>query len=194
MVTRPRSKVDKPIQSDNLLPEGTLLFKILTPTNERVRVIPHDELPEFMTSDVNSFSNKEQVPHFTGDAEETNVWLGQASPADDESPDVGDKIFFQSFVTADGPIKINDLEQEPDGEGQKIRWSKNLDLFFNLADALGATYDESGEVAISEDFCEMLQSGDFDDKEVIATIEHYIVKKGPNAGDERHRLIGFQAV
>jgi len=195
MLTRTRKEVDNPGGSGgNLFPAGTYRFKILTPTNERVRLTEHNELPEFMTSDVNSFTQKEQIPWFLGDREETNVWLGEAEPIGEDSPDVGDKIFFQSFITADGEVGINDLEEEMNGEGQRIRWGNNLDLYFNLAKALGATYDKDGAVAVSEDFCGMLQNGDFDDTEVIATIEHRVKKRGANKGDEYHVLTKFQAV
>ena len=52
MLTRPRSKVEAPMAGgDNLFPEGTYLFTMMKPTNERVRTTPHDELPEFMTDD-----------------------------------------------------------------------------------------------------------------------------------------------
>ena len=135
-----------------------------------------------------------QVPWFTGDREETNVWLGKAVPVDDDSPDVGEKIFFQSFVTADGEVGINDLETESNGEGAKIRFNNNLDLFFNLADALGATYDADDGVAIADDFCDMLKGGDFDDQEVVVTIEHRTKKRGKNAGVAYHVVTGFMAV
>jgi len=195
MLTRTRKEVDNPGGSGgNLFPAGTFKFKILTPTNERVRLTEYSELPEFMTSEVNSFTQKEQIPWFMGDREETNVWLGEAEPIDEDSPDVGDKIFFQSFITADGEVGINDLEEEMNGEGQRIRWGNNLDLYFNLADALGATYDEDGAVSVSADFCGMLQNGDFDDTEVIATIEHRVKKRGANKGDEYHVLTKFQSV
>ena len=194
MLTRARKDVDNPGGGGgNLFPAGTYRFKLLTPTNERVRITEHSELPEFMTSDVNSFTQKEQTPWFLGDREETNVWLGEAEPIDEDSPDVGSKIFFQSFITADGEVGINDLEEEMNGEGQRIRWSNNLDLYFNLADVLGAAYEEDGAVAVSEDFCEMLQSGDFDGREVIATIEHRTKKRGDNKGDKYHVLTKFQA-
>jgi len=193
MLTRPRSAVENPAGGGgNLFPEGTFLFTILTPTNERVRITPVDELPEFMTSDINQFNNEKQLPWFTGDREETNIWLGKAEPVDD-SPDVGEQIFFQSFVTADGEHTINSLEAEPNGEGAKITFNNNLDLYFNLADALGATYDADDGVAVSDDFCDMLQAGDFDDQQIIATIEHRAKKRGKNKGQEYHVLTGFTA-
>jgi len=136
------------------------------------------------------------VPWFLGDREETSVWLGKAQPADDDSPDVGEKIFFHSIVTADGSVGIHDLETEPNGEGTSIRVKKNLAMFFNLARALGATYDgDDGGEAISDDFCEMLQNGDFDDQTIIATIEHRTRgKQSKRAGEMYHVLTGFQAV
>jgi len=198
MLTLPKKDVDNPTAGGgNLFPAGKYLFTILTPTNERVRLTPYDELPEFMTTDINSFTTppSKQVPWFFGDREETSVWLGKAEPADDETEDVGEKIFFQSFVTADGTIGIHDLEIDANGEGTAIRVKKNLALYFNFADALGATYEaDDGGVAISDDFCEMLQNGDFDDQTIIATIEHRTKRQGKNKGQEYHLLTGFTAV
>jgi len=210
MLTRTIKQVDNPGSGggDTLFPEGTFEFKLVEPTegNDRVNVTHYDELRErgnwkdssghgFLTSDENQFTGKEQTPWFLGDKEETNVWLEIVEPIDENSPEVAEgKIFFQSFITADGEIGINDLEEEMNGEGQRIRWSTNLDLYFNLAKALGATYIKDGAVAVSEDFCGMLQSDDFDGRKVIATIEHRTKKRGANKGDEYHVLTKFQAV
>jgi len=209
MLTMTRKEIDNPSSGgDNLFPEGTFIFQLVEPTegNDRVNVTLYDELRErgnwkdssghgFLTSDQNQFTGKEQTPWFLGDKEETNVWLEIVEPVDEGSPEVAEgKIFFQSFITADGDIGINDLEEEMNGEGQRIRWSTNLKLYFNLADALGATYDENGAWSVSEDFCEMLQKGDFDTRKVIATIEHRTTKRGKNKGDEYHVLTKFQAV
>jgi len=198
MLELTRTEVDKPVGGGgDLFPEGKWLFNIIKPTTERVKVTPHAELPGFMTSDVNTFNPEKpvpQIPHFLGDAEETSVWLQAVEAVDDDSPDVGSKVFFHSIITADGDVGIHDLENEPNGEGQKIRWKNNLNLFFNLADALGATYDGEVGVAISDDFCSMLQNGDFDNQQVVAEIEHYKLRAGPNKGSMRHRLKGFTAV
>jgi len=213
MLARPKKSIQNPSAggSNNIFPAGTYLFTMLTPTNDRVRITTYDELNEigdwkdsvghgFMTSDTNRYNGEKQTPWFTGDSEQTSIWLGNATPADDDSPDVGERKFFQSFITADGDVGINDLEEESNGEGSAIRQenkksANNVDLFYNLADALGATYEnDNGDCLVSDDFCEMLQGGEFDDRQVIATIENFSVTMGPNKGQEKHRLVEFQAV
>ena len=206
MLERTKKQVDKPGASrGNAFPAGTFLGQLITPKNrsgdiERVRLTPHDEIPEFMTSAVNTYTQEPQTPWLTGDMEQTNVWLGELEPVDDDSPDVGDRIFFHSFITADGEVGINDLQEDSNGEGSAIRQENkktadNIDLFYNLAGALGATYEsDKGAILVSEDFCSMLQSGEFETQKVIFTVENFTQTMGANKGEVKHKLVGFEAV
>jgi len=193
MLKVPRSVVDNPnAGGSSLFPAGTFMFTIQTPTNDRVQCTTFEHLPDWATATRNEMG-EDITPGFTGDREQTSVWLGDAEVLHGDAMP-GARKFFQSFITADGDVTLNDLEEESNGEGSQIRSYKNVGLYASLAEALGAVIEEGDdEVGVAPEFLDMLRSNAYDDQQVIATVEHYKLRGGPNKGDMRHRISGFEA-
>lgn len=161
-----KSRAEQPVGGgDRPFPAGVFTFTLLEPTQDRVRTRPRAELPDFLTQP----SAKGNVA-VTGDHQTTlTVWLGEAEPLDG-AEDPGNQIFFQEFTVEDGDVSIDDVAEEEQGEGYRIRIDSSL--YANLAMALGAYSEEGDYIEVASNFREMLEAGAFDGQQVVAEVRH----------------------
>ena len=169
----PRSQAENPAAGNNdLFPEGTFVFEIVTPTTEdmRVRVQSFDELPEWMTTEPEWGG-----PSFaTGDLTQLNVWLQNRGIVEGET-DPGEQIFFQQFTIQDGQMAINQVDlDEQNGEGTAIRRDARLWAGLNLALGAVEIEVEDGEeyVVPAPNAAEIHLAGGFDTRTVIGEVVH----------------------
>lgn len=164
-----KSRAEQPVGGgDKPFPAGVFTFTLLEPTTERVRTRSRAELQEQAEWLVRP-SAKGNVA-VTGDHQTTlTVWLGGAEPLDG-AEDPGNQIFFQEFTVEDGSVTIDDVAEEEQGEGYRIRIDSSL--YANLAMALGAYSEEGDYIEVASNFREMLEAGAFDGQQVVAEVRH----------------------